>query len=97
MARRSGCREPAPPGTCRTCWESGLSWAECLPRRTGSVERAWPYGLWKRSFGGDPGLLGRRIQLNDEAFEVIAVMPPDYRYPTRDFELWTPLYIPPDG
>jgi hypothetical protein len=23
-------------------------------------------------------------------------MPPEYRYPSADFELWTPLYIPPD-
>ena len=22
-------------------------------------------------------------------------MPPDFHYPSREFELWTPLYIPP--
>jgi putative ABC transport system permease protein len=54
------------------------------------------YAFWKRRFGADPSLVGRKIRLNDEAFEVIGVMPPDYRYPTRDFELWTPLYIRPD-
>jgi predicted permease len=40
--------------------------------------------------------VGRKIQLNGEPFEVIGVMPPDYRYPGDEFELWTPLYIPPD-
>jgi putative ABC transport system permease protein len=54
------------------------------------------YAFWKRRFGGDPSLVGRKLQLNGEAFEVIGVMPPDYQYPTRDFELWTPLYIRPD-
>ncbi len=54
------------------------------------------YGLWQRQFGRDAGVLGRRIQLNGESFEVIGVMPPEYRYPTGAFELWTPLYIPRD-
>ena len=54
------------------------------------------YGLWERRFGRDHGLIGRTIQLNGTAFEVIGVMPPEYRYPSREFELWTPLYIRPD-
>jgi predicted permease len=54
------------------------------------------YGLWQRQFGRDPDVLGRRIQLNGTPFEVIGVMPPEYRYPSSEFELWTPLYVPPD-
>jgi putative ABC transport system permease protein len=54
------------------------------------------HGFWKRRFGADTGILGRKIQLNGEPVEVIGVMPPEYRYPTGDFELWTPLYIPPN-
>jgi predicted permease len=54
------------------------------------------HGFWKRRFAGDPEILGRKIQLNGEPFEVIGIMPPEYRYPSADFELWTPLYIPPD-
>jgi len=53
------------------------------------------HGFWKRRFAADPEILGRKIQLNGEPFEVIGVMPPEYRYPSADFELWTPLYIPP--
>ncbi len=51
--------------------------------------------FWRRRFGGDPAIVGRRIQLNGGPFEVIGVMPPDFHYPSADFELWTPLYIPP--
>lgn len=54
------------------------------------------YRFWVRRFGGDSTLVGKKIELNGEPFEVIGVMPPEYRYPNRDFELWTPLYIPPD-
>ena len=52
-------------------------------------------GFWKRRFGGDPGIIGRKIELNGQPFEVIGVMPPEYLYPSGDFDLWTPLYIPP--
>jgi len=54
------------------------------------------YGFWQRHFGGDPAITGQSILLNGASFEVIGVMPPDFRYPTRDFELWTPLFIRPD-
>ncbi len=53
------------------------------------------HAFWQRRFAADPGILGRKIQLNGEPFEVIGVMPAEYRYPSAAFELWTPLYIPP--
>src|SRR5439155_7588844 len=28
--------------------------------------------------------------------EVIGVMPPEFHYPSRDYELWEPLYYPPE-
>jgi putative ABC transport system permease protein len=55
------------------------------------------YGLWQRRFGGDPSIVGRQIWLNGTPSEVIGVMRPEFRYPTREFELWTPLYFPPDA
>ncbi|HYP30022.1 MAG TPA: ABC transporter permease [Blastocatellia bacterium] len=54
------------------------------------------YGFWERRFARDPSILGRSVRLNDESFEVIGVMPPDFWYPTKDSELWTPLFISPD-
>jgi predicted permease len=65
-------------------------------QRAGANVAVLSYRLWLRRFGGDHGLLGRKIQLNSAPFEVIGVMPPEYCYPTRDFELWTPLFIRPD-
>jgi predicted permease len=52
------------------------------------------YAFWVRRFGKDPNILGRKIRLNGGPYEVIGVMPPGYQYPTKDFELWTPLFIP---
>jgi len=53
-------------------------------------------GFWDRRFARDPAIVGRGIQLNGEAFEVIGVLPPEFRYPTKDFDLLAPLFIPPD-
>ncbi len=36
-------------------------------------------GYWKRKFGGDRGVIGRTLQLNDEDFQVVGVMPPGFR------------------
>ncbi len=52
--------------------------------------------FWQRRFARDPAVVGRRVQLNDEAFEVIGVLPPEFRYPTKDFDLLAPLFIAPD-
>jgi predicted permease len=53
-------------------------------------------GFWERRFARDPNILGRRLQLNGEAFEVIGVLPPEVQYPTKDFDLLAPLFITPD-
>jgi putative ABC transport system permease protein len=52
--------------------------------------------FWQRRFAGDPGIVGRRIQLDSVSFEVIGVLPPEFRYPTNDFDMLAPLFIPPD-
>ena len=49
-------------------------------------------GLWKREFGGDPHVIGRRIRLDEDAYTIIGVVPQDFRHPGRtlngDIEIW---------
>ena len=52
--------------------------------------------LWMRRFGGDPSVVGRAISLNGRPYTVVGVMKPDFHFPGREFELWTPLTINPD-
>ncbi len=49
------------------------------------------HGLWQRRFGGDAGIIGRTIRLNDEEHEVVGVMPPAFRPPLQPAELWRPF------
>ena len=52
-------------------------------------------GLWKRQFGSDPHIIGRRVlqDLNPNPYTVIGVMPPNFRHPGNtdvgDIEMWT--------
>jgi putative ABC transport system permease protein len=65
------------------------------PERASSVA-VLSYGLWQRRFGGDPAILNRKVRVNGKDTEIIGVMPPDFHYPSRDYELWAPLYYPPE-
>jgi putative ABC transport system permease protein len=53
------------------------------------------HALWVRRFSADRSIVGRTIRLNSVPTTVIGVMKPDFRYPTREVELWVPLVIPP--
>ncbi len=52
------------------------------------------HGLWKRHFGGDPGVLGRTLRLDDETYTVIGVMPPQFAFPARTAEFWRTMRFP---
>jgi putative ABC transport system permease protein len=54
------------------------------------------YGLWQRKFGGSPSVVGRTITLNDNAYEVIGVMPRGFYFmPARDIDIWMPASYAP--
>jgi putative ABC transport system permease protein len=54
------------------------------------------YGLWQRRFGGSPGIIGRKISLNDQPYDVVGVMPRGFYFmPSRDIGLWMPASFPP--
>jgi putative ABC transport system permease protein len=41
------------------------------------------YKYWQRSFGGDPGIVGRVFQMNNRPHTVIGVLPPVPEYPSE--------------
>ena len=49
------------------------------------------YGLWQRRFGSDRSLTGRLITLNGEKFTVLGVMSPEFQFPNKTVQLWTPM------
>src|SRR5262249_36001309 len=49
------------------------------------------HSLWQRRFGGDPAIVGRAIELEGVTRQVLGVMPPDFRFPSPQTQLWVPL------
>lgn len=53
------------------------------------------YGLWQRRFNGDPGVLGKKVLLDNDPIEIIGVMPRGFYFPTREDDFWTPIRFTP--
>ncbi len=55
------------------------------------------YGLWRRSFNSDRGIIGREISLGNRSTTVVGVMPPDFKFPvdSERVSYWMPLAADP--
>jgi len=55
-------------------------------------------GTWKAQFGGDPGVIGRKLTLDGEPYEAIGVLPPGFEYFQAD-DVYVPIgpFLKPDG
>lgn len=50
------------------------------------------HGIWQARFDGDPGVLGRVVQMGSEQLTVVGVMPEGYEFPVAH-DAWTPLRL----
>ncbi|HEY7544764.1 MAG TPA: ABC transporter permease [Blastocatellia bacterium] len=48
------------------------------------------YGLWKRRFGSDPDIIGKQINVDTYAVQIVGVMPASFQYPSKEIDLWVP-------
>jgi predicted permease len=73
-------------------WSDGLPGAEPVTILS--------HGLWRRRFGGDPRIAGRRIQVDGKAATVVGVLPAGFSLPEElvdapPVQLWRPMAIDP--
>ena len=54
--------------------------AECRPGK--DQVAVLSYGLWQQRFAGDPGVLGRTIELDQRTYTIVGVMPKTMQYPS---------------
>jgi putative ABC transport system permease protein len=54
------------------------------------------HALWQRRFGGSADLVGRQITLNEQAYDVIGIMPAAFNYTADSEELWVPIAFTPE-
>jgi len=62
--------------------------SECQPGRDG--EAVLNYGFWQRRFASDPGVLGRKLELDQRQYTVIGVLPKSMQYPS-EAEVYLPF------
>ena len=48
------------------------------------------YGMWQRSFGADPNIVGKPLTVNGVSYTVIGVLPPTFQFAFRPNDLWLP-------
>ena len=53
------------------------------------------YGYWQRRFGGDPGVVGRTINVDSQSRVIAGVMPRGFKVVNYDFDLLVPLAFDP--
>ena len=54
------------------------------------------YGLWQSAFGGQKKIVGSKVTLDGEAYDVVGVMPDDLKFPTvwaRNPQFWVPITL----
>ena len=52
--------------------------------------------FWRRTFGGDPNVLGKAIELSNEKYTVVGVLPGNGIFDRLSMDVWIPLAIRPD-
>ena len=55
------------------------------------------HSFWQSRFGGDPDVVGRRVELDGESVEIIGIMPAEFVFPDSGTRLLVPLWLNPQG
>ncbi len=50
--------------------------------------------LWRRRYGADPGIIGRRIDIDHGEREVVGVLPRSFRFPSPSIDIFYPAPVP---
>ncbi|HEX5475483.1 MAG TPA: ABC transporter permease [Vicinamibacterales bacterium] len=52
------------------------------------------YTAWQDRFAADPSIIGRSVNIGDDSYQVIGVMPRGFAFPSRTTEVWWPMPRP---
>jgi putative ABC transport system permease protein len=74
----------------------GRTWTKGEDQAGANREVVLSYGLWSSQFAADTRIVGLQIELNDQAYTVVGVMPRRFDFPPET-ELWVPMDMSPKG
>ena len=75
--------------------ELGRDFSPQEMRYGGPVAVLISHRLWQRRFGGNVNVLGQKLRIAPSSFVIVGVMPPWFRFPDGDVDLWSTT--PPDA
>ena len=67
-----------------------LAEEDAVPGR--DMVAAISYGLWQRRFGGDPGAIGRTIELDLKKYTIVGVLPAGFQGLSGPSDVWVPIH-----
>jgi putative ABC transport system permease protein len=53
------------------------------------------HALWQRRFSGDSNVVGKVVRLDDQDYQIVGIMPQDFRFPSANLQLWVPVRLDP--
>jgi putative ABC transport system permease protein len=64
---------------------------------TGPKVAILTYSYWKSQFGGDPAVVGRTVQLDNNSVSIVGVLPANFEFaPAGKVDLWVPFHLQGD-
>ena len=51
------------------------------------------HSVWRDRFGADPEIIGRTVELEEQPFTVVGVMPATFDFPSPAIDVWLPLRL----
>ncbi|HTA68793.1 MAG TPA: ABC transporter permease [Bryobacteraceae bacterium] len=54
-------------------------------------------GLWRRRYGADPGILGKKLILRGTPTTVVGVLPASFRFPDVKADIWELIHLDPQA
>ena len=73
----------------------GFSQEEDLPDGPEAVVLS--HGVWQETYGADPNILGRAVQIDGRSRTIVGVLPQRIDVPGLDVDVWLPIQIDPDA
>ena len=51
--------------------------------------------FWRTAFNSNPGIVGQSIQIDDQPYRIVGVMPREFQFPYPATQLWLPIAFTP--
>jgi putative ABC transport system permease protein len=75
----------------------GRTFVDAETWKTGGHIAVLSHHLWRDRFASDPRVIGRTIQIDGGAVQVVGVMPAQFDFPNEKIDLWQPWGWNPDN